>query len=138
MAPGRRRPGQESLIAVSSKSNYLSPRDFAAEEVLAVPLIERNIHLINCLNAFMHSARPTAELNQQAKESFARAFGHYVMLDAEVRGPLWVKALTRGYFHAFSNKYAGLDNYQAAWRYRQQLSEQIELLQTSPPEHLQP
>jgi hypothetical protein len=127
------RQHQESLLIVSKKTGHVSPRDFKAEEAVAVPLIERNIHLINCLSTFMSEARQSPESKQQAKESFARAFGHYAMLDSEVKGPLWVKAFTRGAYHSFAHQYAGLDNHRAAWEYRNQLTQQIEALQVSVP-----
>jgi hypothetical protein len=114
----------EALIDVNRKTGQMQVHDFNAAPG-AVNLVERNIHMINCLSTLMHNARLTDEVKHEAEISFSRAFGRQAMLETGIKGPRWVDALNTGYFKKFLNEFAGLRKHEVAFEKCKQLSQQI-------------
>lgn len=149
----RTNPKQESLLVVSEPTGQMAVRNFDPQDGVTVNLIERDLHLMNVLHhlsaasmrdglvragegvladrygneasrVVLGAERRRQEHMREAKIEFARATGHYALLDSGYDKEE-VKTVTRRFFAGFKHKYYGMYNHQANHAYRNQLKQEV-------------
>lgn len=131
------------------------------DQGVAVNRIEQKLHLINCLAALsgasqraglvkigpegvtdiygnaasavvLGAARKGVELKRQAELEFARATGHFELVDSGLVPKRKASALTGRLLEEFKSRYDGHPNYRANFDYRRQLAAEVRGLTADP------
>ncbi len=148
---------QETLFVVSERSGQIYTPVSHETDVAAVDVVEQKLHLINTLGylagASMRSGLVRAGqdvlndrygdeaskvvtgaenqrviLIKKAKHSFARATGHFTLVDSGLTTETDARRLTTAMFSDFLKKYYGPRHHEALHDYRLQLESEVDSL----------